>query len=129
MSTVEKSIHEVDFCAQIASAANVLFAQDPPSFPFGEARVEGFGTAAARRKRKNLRFFEPGSQLALCGEVELPGTPEGRSAFDDRVHRDAAQKADIACVRFCFTWNVNENETREGRSIGLLGPILDPKCR
>lgn len=111
MSTVEQSIHEVDFCGQVASAANLLFAQDPAAFPFGEARVEGFGTGAGRRKRKDLRFFEPaaaGGRLALCGEVKLPGTPEGRSAFDDKLYQDAAQKADNAGVRFFFTWNVNE---------------------
>lgn len=104
MSPVEQSIHEVDFCGQVASAANVLFrefaAAEPadagaPAFPFGEARVEGFGTGAARRKRKDLRIFErvwdrlpagqSRSRLALCGEVKLPGTPEGRSAFDDRL--------------------------------------------
>ncbi|MBE7458687.1 MAG: hypothetical protein HS102_19065 [Planctomycetia bacterium] len=88
-----------------------LAAGDPAAFPFGEARVEGFGTGAVRRKRKDLRIFEPaasGGRLALCGEVKLPGTPEGRSAFDDRLYQDAAQKADNAGVRFFFTWNVNE---------------------
>lgn len=63
MSTLELSIHEVDFCGQIESAANMLFrdlaAGDPAAFPFGEARVEGFGTGADRRKRKDLRIFEP----------------------------------------------------------------------
>lgn len=107
-SAAEQSIHEVDFCGQIASAANILFAQDPAAFPFGEARLEGFGKGAARRKRKDLRFFEPSGRLALCGEVKLPGTPEGRSAFDDRLFQDAARKADNAGVRFFFTWNVNE---------------------
>lgn len=71
-SAVEHAIHEVDFCAQVASAANVLFARDPSAFPFAEARVEGFGKGAAKRKRKDLRFFEPGGKLALCGEVKLP---------------------------------------------------------
>lgn len=108
MSTVEQSIHEVDFCGQVASAANILFTQDPSAFPFAEARLEGFGKGTAKRKRKDLRFFEPGGWLALCGEVKLPGTPEGRSAFDDKLYQDAAQKADNAGVRFFFTWNVNE---------------------
>jgi hypothetical protein len=104
-------IHEVDFCGQVASAANILFATEPSAFPFAEARVVGFGTGAVRRKRKDLQFFEPaaaGGRLALCGEVKLPGTPEGRSPFDDRLYQDAAQKADNASVRFFFTWNVNE---------------------
>jgi hypothetical protein len=103
-----ESIHEVDFCAQIASAANALFAQDSSAYPFGEARVEGFGAGAESRKRKDLRIFERGGHLALCGEVKMPGTPEGRSAFDDRLYQDSARKADNAGVRFFFTWNVNE---------------------
>lgn len=104
--TVEQSIHEVDFCGQVATAVAAMHAQDP-TFPFAEARLEGFGTGAAKRKRKDLRFFEPGGKLALCGEVKLPGTAEGRSPYDDGVYQDAAQKADNAAVRFFFTWNVN----------------------
>ncbi len=104
--TVERTIHEVDFCGQVATAVAAMHAQDP-NFPFAEARLEGFGTGAARRRRMDLRFFEPGGRLALCGEVKLPGTPEGRSPYDDAVYRDAAQKADSAAVRFFFTWNVN----------------------
>jgi methylase of polypeptide subunit release factors len=104
--TVEQSIHEVDFCGQVATAVAAMHAQDP-NFPFAEARLEGFGTGTAKRKRKDLRFFEPGGKLALCGEVKLPGTAEGRSPYDDGVYQDAAQKADNAAVRFFFTWNVN----------------------
>ncbi len=63
-STVEQTIHEVDFCGQVATAVAAMHAQDP-TFPFAEARLEGFGTGAAKRKRKDLRFFEPGGKLAL----------------------------------------------------------------
>jgi hypothetical protein len=105
-SAVEQSIHEVDFCGQVATAVAALHARNP-NFPFAEARLEGFGTGSARRKRKDLRFFESGGKLALCGEVKLPGTPEGRSPYDDALYQDAAQKADNAAVRFFFTWNVN----------------------
>lgn len=104
--SVEHSIHEVDFCAQVATAVTAMHAQNP-SFPFAEARLEGFGAGASKRKRKDLRFFEPDGKLALCGEVKLPGTPEGRSPYDDALYQDAAQKADNAAVRFFFTWNVN----------------------
>ncbi len=107
MPTIEQSIHEVDFCGQIASAANQLFAEDPAAFPFAEARLEGFGTGATKRKRKDLRFFELGGKVALCGEVKLPGTREGHSPYDDAIYLDAAQKAEDALVRFFFTWNVN----------------------
>jgi methylase of polypeptide subunit release factors len=103
----DESIHEVDFCGVIASAANVLFTADPAAYPFADARVEGFGKGAAHRKRKDLRFYEPGNKLALCGEVKLPGTVEGRSPFDEGLCQDAFQKADNAAVRFFFTWNVN----------------------
>jgi Eco57I restriction-modification methylase len=105
--TVEKKIHEVDFCGQIASQANILFNQDPAAYAFTEARLEGFGSGSASRKRKDLRFFDPDGKLALCGEVKLPGTPKGRSPYDDEIYQDAAQKADNAGVRFFFTWNVN----------------------
>ncbi len=107
MPITEASIHEVDFCSQIASAANSLFAQDPHAHPFAEARIEGYGTGRSKRKRKDLRFFEPDGKLALCGEVKLPGTSEGQSPYNEKVVRDAHEKADNAGVRFFFTWNVN----------------------
>ncbi|HEY7152641.1 MAG TPA: N-6 DNA methylase [Gemmataceae bacterium] len=107
MSIERGTIHEVDFCVQMASAVNQLVAQNPALYPFHEARVEGFGTGAGRRKHKDLRFFHHG-KVALCGEVKLPGTPEGQSAFHHAVMTDANAKADNAGVRYFFTWNVNE---------------------
>ena len=76
--------------------------------PFREARVEGFGTTTGRRKRKDLRFYGANGKLLLCGEVKLPGTPEGQSAFADKLMQDAFSKAENAGVRYFFTWNVNE---------------------
>src|SRR5258707_7214902 len=102
------TIHEVDFCSQMASAINMLVRDNPQAYPFEEARVEDFGTQQGRRKRKDLRFFDRKGKLALCGEVKLPGTPEGRSAFDNDLMQDAFQKAENAQVQFFFTWNVNE---------------------
>jgi len=107
MSSGEQSIHEIDFCGVIAAAANTLFAQDPDAFPFSDARVEGYGTGAAHARRKDLRFFAPDRGLALCGEVKLPGTPEGRSPYDEKLVVEAHQKADNASVQYFFTWNVN----------------------
>ena len=108
MAAQQLRIHEVDFCSQMASAINVLIAQDPELFPFHEARVEGFGTGAASRKRKDLRFFDRHGKLVLCGEVKLPGTPEGQSTASQQFQADAAAKADDAGVQYFFTWNVNE---------------------
>ena len=104
----EPSINEVDFCSQIASEANVLIRQNPTAYPFKEARVEGYGVGSGRRKRKDLRFFGANGKLLLCGEVKLPGTPEGRSPFDHKLCQDAEAKASNGGVRYFFTWNVNE---------------------
>lgn len=108
MTATQLTIHEVDFCSQIASEANILIRQNPTAYPFREARVEGYGVGKGRRKRKDLRFFGANGKLLLCGEVKLPGTPEGRSPFDDKLCQDAEAKASNAEVRYFFTWNVNE---------------------
>ncbi len=108
MAMAKPTIHEVDFCAQIAGAVNNLVGQNPAIYPFHEARVEGFGTGAGRRKRKDLRFYGgPSRKLVLCGEVKLPGTREGRSPYDEELRQDAEQKASHAGVQFFFTWNIN----------------------
>jgi hypothetical protein len=93
----------------MASTANALISQNPDAYsPLHEARLEGFGTGTGRRKRKDLRFFDSAGKVILCGEVKLPGTYEGRSAFADKLMQDAFAKADNAGVQFFFTWNVNE---------------------
>ena len=107
MSAAKQTIHEVDFCSQIASAVNSLIGQNPGVYPFREARVEGFGTGSGRRKRKDLRFYGQGDKLVLCGEVKLPGTPEGRSPYDATLSADAEAKASNAGIKHFFTWNVN----------------------
>jgi hypothetical protein len=65
--------------------------------PFKEARIEGVGYG---RKRKDLRIYDRSGKLAVCGEVKLPGTQEGRSPYDGGLIRDAHQKADDAGARF-----------------------------
>ena len=107
MPSPRPTIHEVDFCAQVASRTNELVNENPPAFPFHEARVEGFGTGTACRKRKDLRFFDLDGKLILCGEVKLPGTREGRSPYDAELCKDAEEKASDAGIRYFFTWNVN----------------------
>jgi methylase of polypeptide subunit release factors len=108
VTAAKPTINEVDFCAQVASAVDQLVAQNPTIYPFKEARVEGYGTGARRRKRKDLRFYDQYGKIVLCGEVKLPGTPEGQSAMNQSVTSDAAAKADDAAVQYFFTWNVNE---------------------
>ncbi len=101
------TIHEVDFCSQIAAAVDQLVAQNPSRYPFHTARIEGFGTGRGRRKRKDLRFLDLHGRLVLCGEVKLPGTLEGRSPYDAKLCQDAEAKANEAAVQYFFTWNVN----------------------
>jgi methylase of polypeptide subunit release factors len=109
VASQEQTIHEVDFCTQVASAANALIAGSPAMLPFHEARVEGYGTGKGKRKRKDLRFYDRDGKLVLCGEVKLPGTAEGGTPYDDELLDDADRKAGNATppVRFFFTWNVN----------------------
>ena len=108
MTAARSRIHEVDFCAQMAGSANELISQDPSIYPFSDARVEGFGTGASKRKRKDLTFVDGEGRLVLCAEVKLPGTPAGRSAVDHTLVTDGASKADDGGVQYFFTWNVNE---------------------
>jgi methylase of polypeptide subunit release factors len=107
VGSTKAAIHEVDFCSLVASAANLLISQNPGAYPFREARVEGYGIGAGLRKRKDLRFFGRGDKLILCGEVKLPGTPEGRSPYDGKLCADAEAKANNAGIQYFFTWNVN----------------------
>jgi len=103
---VPEIINEVDFCAQMTAAAEALFHEKPELY-LKSARVEGAGSGAHRRKRKDLRFSGPSGALVLTGEVKMPGTREGRSPYADDLVQDAQQKADNAGVRYFFTWNVN----------------------
>lgn len=98
------TINEVDFCAKMATAATILFASIRDVCPFSEARVEGVGSTASPRARKDLRFYGTGGKLLLTGEVKLPGNT---SAFDSQVVKDAHDKADHAGVQYFFTWDVN----------------------
>src|SRR5260370_30328129 len=106
MAPTSTRIHEADFCAEVASYSDAIFSTHP-EYPFKSARIEGFGTGAAKAKRKDLRIYGTTDRLILCGEVKLPGTTEGRSPYADELVRDAHQKADDAQDQYFFTWNVN----------------------
>jgi hypothetical protein len=85
-------IHETDFCAEVASYSSAIFSNHP-EYPFKAARIEGFGRGAEKAKRKDLRIYGNTDHLILCGEVKLPGTPEGRSPYAEELVRDAHQKS------------------------------------
>jgi hypothetical protein len=119
-------IHEADFCAEVASFSNVIFSSHP-EFPFKSVRIEGFGRGAEKAKRKDLRIYDDSGRLVLCGEVKLPGTPEGRSPYADELVRDAHQKADNAGVQYFFTWNVNLFVLWDRKKWDV--PLLDRRVR
>src|ERR1019366_8839174 len=91
-------ISEVDFCAQVATAAEIFLANTES--PFRAASIEGFGTGTSKRKRKDLCFFDRSTGgIAICGEVRLPSTAKGHSAYDAELIDNAFHKAENANVR------------------------------
>ncbi len=99
--------HEVGFCAEVSKWADKLFEADQ-SLPFGSSDIESFGRGSL--KRQDFRVYERKEggrgKLALCGEVKLPGTAQGRSPFDSTLWDDAFNKATRENCRYFFTWNV-----------------------
>ncbi|MBI4567150.1 MAG: hypothetical protein HY719_02000, partial [Planctomycetes bacterium] len=101
------TIHEVDFCALVASAANELFKAAPEAYHFSEARVEGLTPGDARHTRADLRLLGPDGAVVVSGEVKMPGSAVGATPYDVDLIGDAQTKAREAGARFFFTWNVN----------------------
>ena len=130
--------HEVAFCAEVSKWADRLF-EARSELPFGSSDIESFGRGT--HKRQDFRVYgrsEGGrGPLVLCGEVKLPGNPQGRSPFDPIVMLDAFNKATAENCRYFFTWNVEhlalfdrslwDRETMHERCIGewKLGLSLD----
>jgi hypothetical protein len=121
--------HEVQFCAEVSKWSDRLF-EERTTLPFGSSDIESFGRGS--NKRQDLRIYARKDRgrgvLALCGEVKLPGTSQGRSPFDVSLMQDAFDKATQENCRFFFTWNVEElalfdrslwdSETMHERCIG-----------
>jgi hypothetical protein len=130
--------HEVAFCAEVSKWADRLF-ETKGDLPFGSSDIESFGRGS--HKRQDIRVYARGERgrgaLAICGEVKLPGNPQGRSPFDPSVMLDAFNKATSENCRYFFTWNVEhlalfdrslwDRETMHERCIGewKLGMQLD----
>jgi methylase of polypeptide subunit release factors len=117
-------VHEVEFCADIKSAADALFAAHP-EWPFSHAKIEQRGVG--NNKRNDLRIFRKGHKAPLLsGEVKMPGTPEGRSPYNPALMNDAASKADNAGSAYFFTWNVNQFVLFDRSKFNL--PIIERRC-
>ncbi|HXP62864.1 MAG TPA: N-6 DNA methylase, partial [Dongiaceae bacterium] len=74
--------------------------------PFRRTEIEE--SKGTKRKRSDLRVYVADDKLVLAGEVKLPGTPEGRNAYNPALVEDSYQKASNAGAEFFFTWNVNK---------------------
>lgn len=107
MKDVLSRKHEIAFCAEVSKWADKIF-ETNRSLPFGSSEIEDF--VRHTQKRNDFRIYERKTEgrgkLALCGEVKLPGTPEGRSPFTYKLMQDAYNKATDENCRYFFTWNV-----------------------
>ncbi len=101
--------HEVAFCSEVSKWTDKLF-EDHEDWPFGSSDIESFGRGS--QKRQDFRVYERSAEgrgkLALCGEVKLPGTQQGRTPFDMALMQDAFDKATAENCRYFFTWNVEQ---------------------
>jgi hypothetical protein len=101
--------HEVAFCSEVSKWTDRLF-EDHSDWPFGSSDIESFGRGS--QKRQDFRVYERRAsgrgKLALCGEVKLPGTQQGRTPFDMALMQDAFNKATAENCRYFFTWNVEQ---------------------
>ena len=97
--------HEVTFCSRVSKWADSIFA-NTPSLSFKRTEIEE--SKGIKRKRSDLRVYGKSDQLILAGEVKLPGTPDGRNAYNAALVDDSYQKASNMGAEFFFTWNVNK---------------------
>ncbi|HAO80719.1 MAG TPA: hypothetical protein DCQ92_17455, partial [Verrucomicrobia subdivision 3 bacterium] len=105
MAVGDVRTYEVTFCSRVSKWADALFSENPT---WGFARTEIEESKGINRKRSDLRIYDSKKKLVLAGEVKLPGTPEGRNAYNSDLIGDAFQKASSAGAEFFFTWNVNK---------------------
>lgn len=99
--------HETGFCAQVSKWSDKIFEANP-ELPFGSSDIESFGRGSQKRSdfRVYARSSEGRGKLALCGEVKLPGSQQGRTPFDPALMQDAFDKATREYCQYFFTWNV-----------------------
>ena len=73
MAPTKPAIHEVDFCSQMASAANALILQNPGIYPFREVRVEGFGNRRGPSQAQGSTFLRRPRQGQSVRRSEASG--------------------------------------------------------
>ncbi len=105
MAVGDARTYEVTFCSRVSKWADTLFSENPA---WNLVRSEIEESKGINRKRSDLRFYGKKNRLVLAGEVKLPGTPEGRNAYNSDLIGDAFHKASSIGAEFFFTWNVNK---------------------
>jgi len=84
MASSDNRTHEVTFCSRVSKWADALFAANP-DWQFKKSDIEE--SKGIKRKRSDLRVYDADNRLILAGEVKLPGTPEGRNAYNSALER------------------------------------------
>src|ERR1017187_6170825 len=97
--------HEVTFCSRVSKWADSI-SENNPALSFKHTEIEE--SKGIKRKRSDLRVYGANNKLILAGEVKLPGTADGRNAYNFALVDDSCHKASNAGAEFFFTWNVNK---------------------
>lgn len=123
---VERDIrtHEVTFCSRVSKWADAIF-ENTAALSFKRTEIEE--SKGIRRKRSDLRVYDENGKLILAGEVKLPGTAEGRNAYNSALVQDSYQKASNAGAEFFFTWNVNKFVLFDSKKWQL--PIMERRVK
>src|SRR2546430_1324343 len=96
---------EVTFCSRVSKWADSIF-ENNHALSFKRTEIEE--SKGINRKQADLRVYGKNNQLILAGEVKLPGTLDGRNAYNSALVDDSSHKASNAGAEFFFTWNVNK---------------------
>jgi methylase of polypeptide subunit release factors len=124
MAVSDARTHEVTFCSSVSKWADALFEKNP-AWSFKRTDIEQ--SKGIKQKRSDLRVYGAKNELVLAGEVKMPGTVEGRNAYNSDLIDDAFQKASSAGAEFFFTWNVNKLVLFDAKKWHL--PIMDRRVR
>ena len=116
--------HEVTFCSRVSKWADSIF-ENNPALSFKHTDIEE--SKGIKRKRSDLRVYGANNKLILAGEVKLPGTAEGRNAYNSALVEDSYKKASNAGAEFFFTWNVNKFVLFDSKKWQL--PIIERRVK
>ena len=116
--------YEVTFCSRVSKWADSIF-ENTPALSFKRTEIEE--SKGIKRKRSDLRIYGKTDNLILAGEVKLPGTAEGRNAYNFALVEDSYQKASNAGAEFFFTWNVNKLVLFDSKKWHL--PIMERRVK